>query len=86
MFSSSSLVKLILFEKPKTGKTNKNITNTEEPSTVAAMSSAILLFKCCWKLINFINVFVKVRKFIDFVFRHFRQDALNLTKRFNKVC
>ncbi len=27
MFSSSSLVKLILFEKQKTGKTNKNITN-----------------------------------------------------------
>ncbi len=44
MFSSSSLVKLIMFEKQKTGKTNKNstnITNTEELSTVAAMCGAI---------------------------------------------
>ncbi len=39
MFSSSSLVKLIVFEKQKTGKTNKN---SEEQSTVAAMSGAIL--------------------------------------------
>ncbi len=42
MFSSSSLVKLLVFEKHKTGKTNKNSTNTEEQSTVAAICSAIL--------------------------------------------
>ncbi len=42
MFSSSSLVKLIVFEKQKTGKTNKNRTNTEELSTVAAICGAIL--------------------------------------------
>ncbi len=38
MFSSSSLVKLTMFVKHKTGKTNKNIANTEEQSTVAALS------------------------------------------------
>ncbi len=42
MFSNSSLVKLIVFQKQKTGKTNKNIRNTDEQSTVAAMSGAIL--------------------------------------------
>ncbi len=42
MFSSSSLVKLILFEKQKTGKTNKNITNTEDVCTVPAICGAIL--------------------------------------------
>ncbi len=41
MFSSSSLVKLIVFEKQKTGKTNKNSTNTGEQSTVAAICGAI---------------------------------------------
>ncbi len=35
MFSGSSLVKLIVFEKQKNSK------NTEEPSTVAAMCSTI---------------------------------------------
>ncbi len=42
MFSSSSLEKLIVFEKQKTGKANENSTNTEELSTVAAMCGAIL--------------------------------------------
>jgi len=42
MFSSSCLVKLIVFEKQKTEKTNKNSTNTEELSTEAAICSAIL--------------------------------------------
>ncbi len=37
MFSSSSLVKLIVFDKQKTGKTNKNTKTTGEPSTMAAM-------------------------------------------------
>ncbi len=44
MFSSSSLVKLIVFEKQKTGKTNKNITHTEEKSTEATICGTILLF------------------------------------------
>ncbi len=48
MFSSSSLVKLIMFEKQKTGKTNKNSTHTEEQSTVAAICGAILEYSK-WK-------------------------------------
>ncbi|KAK3572744.1 hypothetical protein QTP86_007050 [Hemibagrus guttatus] len=39
MSSSSSLVKLIKFEKQKTGKTNKNRTNTGELHTEAAICS-----------------------------------------------
>ncbi len=39
---------MIVFEKQKTGKTNKDKTNTEEPSTVAAICGTVLdslLFK-----------------------------------------
>ncbi len=42
MFSSSSLVKLIMFEKQKTGKTNKNCTKTGELSTFAAILYCVL--------------------------------------------
>lgn len=42
MFSSSSLVKLIVFQKQQTEKTNKNIKTTGELLTEAAMRSAIL--------------------------------------------
>ncbi len=42
MFSSSSLVKLIVFEKQKTGKTNKDITRAEKQSTEAAICDTIL--------------------------------------------
>ncbi|KAK3539736.1 hypothetical protein QTP70_013048 [Hemibagrus guttatus] len=43
MSSSSSLVKLIKFEKQKTGKTNKNKTNTGELHTEAAICGAIVI-------------------------------------------
>ncbi len=60
MFSSSPLVKLIVFEKQKTGKTNKNSTNTEEQSTVAAICGAILLYVICVQVLALQQEFLSV--------------------------
>ncbi len=46
MFSSSSLVKLIVFEKQKNLKTNKNCTNTEKLRNVASICGAIIRLGC----------------------------------------
>ncbi len=60
MFSSVSLVKSIVFEKQKTGKTNKNITNTEDVSTVPAICGAILELDYIYIYIHIIYIYIYI--------------------------
>ncbi len=52
---------MIVFEKEKSGKTNKNITHSEEQSTEAAI---MLFVSCCSNLIVF------TKGILDFSFYH----------------